>query len=416
MKTMLAMWLSLGLPQEDPADLVRKLGDQLIEVREQAMEKLLRMGEPAREAVRKATKSEDPEVRVRADLILKTLDVYRDLRLWLAPPTRITLSGEMTLETAIREVERQSGQKVAGEAWPEGKFRIDLKEIPFWEALEAVCAASGARTPGGGPAGARVYGTTYVRTPSRVDGPFCVRLGGVRRERQFNFRGGTEEQSLAMTLVLGWERSIVPVRSLLDLETAVDDQGLDLKPGILEYEGRVHAGGAISAEDPQPVFSEGFYMKTLNPPNEKAKIIPTLTGKIVLWIRASPGDLELPPPVAGGDTRETIRLLDKKLEPISEIRVLLGALSRAGDTVSVSLTFEGADPRMLKWNTALWYLTDQKSRRYPGGVRTSNEQGKFGLEFARLAQDAEPARIVIRLPRRMVQLEIPFALMDIPVN
>ncbi len=414
MKTLLATLLLLGLPQEDPAELVRKLGDDLIEVRDQATEKLLRIGEPAREALNKAALSSDPEVRSRSEAILKTLDVYREVRGFLAPPTRITLSGEMTLEDAAREIERQSGQRIVGAPWPGGKFKVDIKDAPFWRALEDVCAASGTRTPSITPMAIRLDGVRYTPGFSSVDGPFCLRVTSAQRSRQIRFQGRTEEETLSLGLLLGWERSIVPLRSYIDVKVADDDLGFSLIPGFLEAESRVSAGGAISAEEPKPVYCEGFHLGTGSPPKDKAKVLKTLSGTVVLWVRGAPGDLELAIAAEGGETKETIRVLDLKLAPVHDVKVTLSHARRSDTQFNAALSFEGVDPRMLKWNTHLYYVVDQKGRKYPVFAHAFRDRYTFSITD--MPEDAVPSRLVIRLPKRVVRLEIPFALKDIPVN
>jgi hypothetical protein len=414
MKSMIAALLILGIPQEDPAEWVRKLGDDLIEVRDQAVEKLLRLGEAARESVTKAAASGDPEIRARAEAILKTLDVYRDLRGFLAPPTRITLSGEMTLEEAARDIERQSGQKISGAPWPQGKFKVDLKEVPFWKALDSVCAASGARKPSITSTAIRLEGDRYSPGFSSLEGPFCLRLSNAERSREIRFQGRSEERALSFSIQLGWERSIVPLRSYLDVKVAEDDRGFNLIPGFLEAENRVSAGGAFSAEEPKPVYCDQYHLQTKSPPDDKAKVLRTLSGFVVLWVRGAPGDVELAIPAGDEETKETIRVLDSKLQPGKEVKVTLSQARKSGTTYSATLGFEGVDPRMLKWNTQLYYAVDQKGRKYPAYAHPYG--GKNTLQFSGLPEDAVFSKVVIRLPKRVVHLEIPFTLKDIPVN
>lgn len=52
-------------------DLIRKLGSEDYAVREQATEELRKIGAPAREALRKAAESDDPEIRERAQRLLQ---------------------------------------------------------------------------------------------------------------------------------------------------------------------------------------------------------------------------------------------------------------------------------------------------------------------------------------------------------
>ena len=256
---MIAFILLLAL-QEGVDDLVRQLTDDLVEVRIKAEQKLVKMGEPARAALAKAAASGNPELMVRATQLLKTLDLHKELRTWLAPSARITLSGEKTLEEAVREIERQSSQKVQCHSWPEGKFKVDLKDAPYWEALESVCAASGARTLYATEAGPVLGGTSYVKVPTAVSGSFCLRFDSLRESRRFGILHGHESRMLALILHLGWERSVAPAKTYLALEEAKDDLGTDYLGGFCEYELRSSSGGAYFVKDPPPA-----YMKVLRP-------------------------------------------------------------------------------------------------------------------------------------------------------
>jgi hypothetical protein len=84
MKTIAALaLLAVGASAQDPqaeedpakkiADLVRQLGHDEYAAREKASQELRKIGKPAEEALRKATSSEDPEVRARARALLDDL-------------------------------------------------------------------------------------------------------------------------------------------------------------------------------------------------------------------------------------------------------------------------------------------------------------------------------------------------------
>jgi hypothetical protein len=69
----LALAALATLAQEPPPidELIRKLGSEDFAEREKATEELRRIGKPAEEALRKAAESDDPEVRTRAQALLR---------------------------------------------------------------------------------------------------------------------------------------------------------------------------------------------------------------------------------------------------------------------------------------------------------------------------------------------------------
>ncbi|HKS17019.1 MAG TPA: hypothetical protein VJU16_06885 [Planctomycetota bacterium] len=421
--TTFALLLALLPPQEGVDDLIRQLTDELVEVRIKAEKKLVQMGEPARAALVKAAASGKPELMIRATEILKSLDFHKELRAWLAPSARITLSGEKTLEEAVREIERQSSQKVTCHSWPEGKFRVDLKDVPYWEALESVCAASGARTLHATEAGPVLGGTTYVKVPSSVSGSFCLRFDSLRESRRFGIVHGHESRSFSLILHLGWERSIAPAKTYLAIEEAKDDVGSEYLAGFLEYESRSSSGGAYFVKDPPPAYMKALYKASFATLPEKAATM-SVKGSALVWIRASPDDLEIPIPAAGEVVEERIRICDTKLNEVGSPRLTLSESSRTGTTVGFDLHISGMDLRMMQDTWQLWHLKDRAGQKYVGGPRQVSRQNPghpsatvtYSFVFSSIPAAAELAGFVIRIPKRVVAIEIPFSLKDIPLK
>src|SRR5688572_3783661 len=165
MRTFFAACLLLLPLQEAPEALIRKLAVGSIEERERATERLILLGEAARADLAKALASNDAALAARAEQILKAIDVRKEMQSYRNAPARVTLSGDRTLEEAAAELAKMSGRPVTCDSWPTGTFRIELKETPFWEALEAICAASGLRTPEITREGVKLTGTRYVPKP-----------------------------------------------------------------------------------------------------------------------------------------------------------------------------------------------------------------------------------------------------------
>jgi hypothetical protein len=418
---MTAALLALAiLAQDDVNVLIQQLGDDSIEVRESATVKLTKIGEPARAALRKASESPSGEVRARATMILKSLDFQKELQAWLGPPSRITLSGEFTLEEAIKEFERQTGQKISCPAWPEGRFTVDLKDTDAWSALNALCRASGTRTFQLGANGPALSGRRFVEPPTAISGAFCIRFNGSALYRSYQVDSGHESRTFSLAIDVGWERAVVPTNVALELDRMEDDLGNDLAPAIHRYARRQFSGNPLVVSNAIPEFRRILTLSTDEQPDPKASRITMLKGKVLLWIRASAEDLDLPVPAPGETSRIDVRICDSQLKESSEMPVVLSGATRSGAILSCRLEFKNSDERLLKNTYQLWHLNDKKGRRYVGTVRMlpipgSGETG-YGIEFGNLPADAEPASVTVRIPRRIVALEIPFVLKDIPLK
>lgn len=418
---MVGLFLALAiLAQDDVNVLVQQLGDDSIEVRESATTKLSRIGEPARAALLKAAESPSGEVRARATRILKSLDFQKELQAWLAPASRVTLSGEFTLEEAMKEFERQTGQKVSCASWPEGRFNVDLKESDTWNALNALCRASGTRTFQLGANGPALSGRRFVEAPIAISGAFCIRFDGWTSYRSYQVDSGHESRTFSLSIDVGWERAVVPTNVALELDRMEDDLGNDLAPAIHRYGKRMFSGTALVVSDPKPEFRRSLPLFTDEPLDTKASRIAMLRGKVLIWIRASTEDVEVPVPAPGEMSRTDVRICDAQLEESSEMPVVLSDVSRLGTILSCRLVFKNSDERLLKNTIQLWHLNDKKGRRYVGAVRMrpilGSGETSYGIEFGNLPGDAEPVSVTVRIPKRIVALEIPFILKDIPLK
>lgn len=421
MKAMPMLLVLVLAPQDGVEQLIRQLGDDLIETRERASDQLIRMGEPARDALVKASSSPDAEVKSRAAAILRTLDMHKELRLWLGPSPRVSLAGEMNLQEAVREFEKQTGQKVSCEPWPEGRFKIQLKDAPIWEALEAICKASGARTFAFTADGPRLAGTQYLEVPSQPGPSTCVRFDSVRIYRQHSVEQGLGSKSLTVVLSVGWARPVLPAKLYLELGAIQDDLGTNLLPAFEDRERRSFSGSPLSVEDPKPAFANLFHRGTDQLPPEAATRIARLQGRILVWVRASPEDIDLPIPAdPGGQSSATVKVCDSQLRQVSEVSVTLSNPSRHGAVFSCHLDVRDIDVRMLKDTYRLWHLRDQKGRRYVGAMRTMDKGDprgiRYGLEFGNLPPDAVPTVLAVLLPKQVVAIDIPFALKDVPLK
>jgi hypothetical protein len=120
--------------------LVEQLGSPSFPARERAMKQLRDRGPAALPALRKALESKDEEVRKRAEALIPPLEIEEALL-----PKRVSLkaSGQAT-SAAVADLAKQTGYKLDTVGGDIGqKITADLKDVPFWDAVERVARVTG---------------------------------------------------------------------------------------------------------------------------------------------------------------------------------------------------------------------------------------------------------------------------------
>lgn len=140
-------------PADDKADaaqidkLVEQLGSGTFAEREKASKELDRIGAPALEALRKAAKSPDFEVRKRAEALVKSIE-RRTASQTLLAPKRVRLAYKDTpLKDALEDFRKQSGYEInlfdPDEKLGERKITLDTGDATFWQAFDQFCDKAG---------------------------------------------------------------------------------------------------------------------------------------------------------------------------------------------------------------------------------------------------------------------------------
>lgn len=143
--------LPTGAAEKADADkitkLIEKLGSGDFAEREKAYQDLDALGAPALEALRKATKSEDAEVRRRADELVAKIEKIAE-REKILKPTMVRLNyKDKPLAEAIEDVKVKTGlqitlydpeNKLAGR-----KITLDTGDKSLWEAFDLFCEKAG---------------------------------------------------------------------------------------------------------------------------------------------------------------------------------------------------------------------------------------------------------------------------------
>ncbi|NBR06248.1 MAG: hypothetical protein EBT92_10800 [Planctomycetes bacterium] len=135
---------SSQISQSSISEMIQSLGNASFELREKAEKDLELVGEPALEQLRKARKSEDPEIRRRTESLIKKIETESDNKKLIAP-RRITMKHtDIPVTEVIADLVKQSGYRIVLEdksrALESKKITVEMKDASFWEALQTISA------------------------------------------------------------------------------------------------------------------------------------------------------------------------------------------------------------------------------------------------------------------------------------
>jgi hypothetical protein len=145
--------LSLAASLPSPADqapskekidkLIEQLGSGSFEEREQASKELSALGAPVLEALRKAAKNGDPEVRKRAAELLPKIEAQAESKRVLAPKRVHLVFKDTPVPDAVADLQKKSGYAIHLHD-PQGKLKerkitLDTGETSFWHAVALLC-------------------------------------------------------------------------------------------------------------------------------------------------------------------------------------------------------------------------------------------------------------------------------------
>jgi hypothetical protein len=127
--------------------LIEQLGSSKFDEREQANKALDAIGAPALEALRKAAKSEDAEVRMRAAELVKAIESRVESATVLKPTTIHLVFKDTPVPEAVEEFKKKCGYTIVLHD-PENKLKerkvtLDTGDTTFWKAFDQFCEKAG---------------------------------------------------------------------------------------------------------------------------------------------------------------------------------------------------------------------------------------------------------------------------------
>lgn len=340
--------LTLGLALPSVADeradkdriaiLVSQLGSPKFTEREAAMERLEAIGPAALESLRKAAASKDLEIRRRAEMLVRKLELRQE-SIRLTTPGRIRLNyTDIPIEEAVADLAKRTGLvfKLDGAraALAERRVTVVSDETTIWEAFDLFCRKAGLvetppvpvvekNKPRTGVSssivmigGNRPIATKDVLASPASDKPEIITLsigeprtlptcygGAVRLQAHSPLNEINGQRQMAGEVLLGlniaseaslrWQRVVG-----LNIDRARDDQGQELLslpvPLVKPAPPRVNTGGTVIINgvplNPDPPPAEGVVKQApirLRLGEKPSAVLKELTGTIAGLVRSA---------------------------------------------------------------------------------------------------------------------------------
>ena len=333
-------------------------------------------------------------------------------------PKLITLKIDATLDKVLDELQTQADVAFdRSRADISRPVKVDLQNVPFWEALEKVAKAADHRIAFG-QQGRTIYllggeGVAYRELPLSIDGVFRTAAHQVMAVNDLE----NDRIYYDVELAMNWEPHFAaflveaPGKSL----TAVDNTGKQLEvasPG----RGRVPASGG----------GQRISVRLVDVPRS-ARTIKKLEGSLKVVGAERMLRFEYAKLVAGKEESKTQDQVTVKVEPQDDVK--------AGSdlwTFRITLEYPEGGPQLESFESAAWLVengafllsTNNKRRLDMNGgseVVTQTER-RAVVKYRWVPQGDEkdlgkPAdwKLIVRTPSRLIEVPVKFKLENIPL-
>src|SRR5262245_2252650 len=383
-----ALALAVAVPpsraeeKTDPAQvarLVAQLGSAEYAHREEAMRALDALGPAALEALRRAAKGDDAEVRLRAGALVRDIERRAEAARFLEPQRLRLVYQDTPLAAAVADFTRKTGlplKLAPGKVKEAGRrVTLDSGEVTLWEAYDQFCRKAGLvdatpKTTFSAAGGTATVSTSViiVNGNMRVIPSDILRPETPEKEEPLLLADGTpvalpthDAGALRLValppdtvltvpekeegeVVLGLEASVEPRLRWqkavgLRIDRAVDDQGQGLKArGGAVGKPPSARGNAAMFVNGVPVYADDESAEKpvrqaavlLRPGDRPAKMLKELSGTLVVLVQVPPQELAAVDnvlraagkPVAGAGG-SSLKVLEIAREDDGEVRLRL---------------------------------------------------------------------------------------------
>ena len=424
-------------------ELIAQLTSPSETTRQLAKEKLLKLGEPARQALEAHVRA-----RATAESTLKELDANR-----IAAPTLVTLRmADVRPDAVLAEFVKQTGYEIQPQNdsfWQEANLpnvSIAVDQQPFWTAFKQFCADAGVVMYNSGGAERKILlmpANQYAKTspfkcPSSARGAFLVLITNIQRTSSLNLADPQNiQRSMWMQMQVLAEPKVRIVRYAhsADLSEAVDEKGDSLLvAGGDRLSGRSYISGRSLEDGLTMPASRGLIMNVAVPlqyPANAGQKIARLRGQLRVVAQVRSDQVEIPDVLSAKDVSKTL----------DGHRIVLKEVKKTGDRqYQASVVFYRDGMAQKKFgemcNNPTVRLLDSEGREFMSSGRSNGdsttEQAEMKLGFSQRNPPAlgmgvawgggpaalaggEPAKLVWEIVANTQDILVPFEFTDLPL-
>jgi hypothetical protein len=391
--------------------LLQRLSDPKPEARDEAQARLIKLGPKILPLLPETPAEADKDRRERLDRIRAALmEVQQEEN---HGPTFVTIQSKgIRLSEALQQAQRQTGNPVSdlreslGAEATNPAFDLDLKKVPFLEAMDRIARA--AEVSINAFSGDGSIGITAGAPPKapmiQYVGPFRIAFKQLMEQR--DLQAGTSSGNAQIEVA--WEPRLRPMLLTLKMDglEIKDDKGKEIKPQTMMESNEV----VLRPENPAAELN-----LNIEAPDRSATKLTSFHLKSEITLPAGMKTFRFPSlaqenvALKQGDVGATLQNVEID-EQVWKVNLELAY----GDT---GPAFESY--RQGLFNNRIWLQKADGSRfEHNGGFsNTSSDGGKLGFEYLFVDVPGKPAdyQLVYETPSRVVTIPLEFTFKDVPL-